>query len=90
MNTKLNFYNGGPYDVGSKVPEAILHKPSELSEEERTSIRLHTEYGYQMLKDLTVQLFNLPQLWLISTTNVGTAVVTRWDWKVNKLPWRRA
>lgn len=40
------------HDVGSaKVPEAILHKPSELSEEELTSIRLHTEYGYQMLKD---------------------------------------
>ncbi|MDM7861188.1 DUF3369 domain-containing protein [Alteromonas sp. ASW11-36] len=40
------------HDVGSaKVPEAILHKPSELSSEERASIKRHTEYGYQMLKD---------------------------------------
>ena len=39
------------YDIGSaKVPEALLHKPSELTVEERQSIKRHSQYGYEMLK----------------------------------------
>ena len=48
------------HDIGSaKVPSAILQKPSELNDSERESIKRHTTFGHQMLKDSkrpTIQL----------------------------------
>lgn len=40
------------HDIGSaKVPSAILQKPEELDHLEKESIKRHTTFGYQMLKD---------------------------------------
>lgn len=42
------------HDVGSaKIPKAVFVKPGELNEAERESVKRHTEYGYQLLKDST-------------------------------------
>jgi len=41
------------HDVGKAViPKAILNKPSSLSPEEYSLVRRHSEYGYQLLRDL--------------------------------------
>ena len=48
------------HDVGtSHVPRAILHKTTELTEDDIFAIRQHAEFGYQILKDSsrpTIQL----------------------------------
>lgn len=41
------------HDVGkAKVPEAILNKPAKLSEEEFARMKLHVEYGVELLREL--------------------------------------
>ncbi|MFD0692504.1 HD-GYP domain-containing protein [Paenibacillus sp. GCM10027628] len=40
------------HDIGkTKVPLGILRKPSQLTEEEFQEMKLHTTYGFQILKD---------------------------------------
>ncbi len=42
------------HDVGKiGVPDAVLHKPSGLDDEEWKEMRRHPELGYRMLKDIT-------------------------------------
>ena len=41
------------HDVGKiGVPDAVLHKPGDLTIEERNEMRKHPELGYSMLKDI--------------------------------------
>lgn len=41
------------HDVGKlKIPESILKKPGKLTEEEFERIKLHTNYGYELLKGI--------------------------------------
>jgi putative nucleotidyltransferase with HDIG domain len=41
------------HDIGKMgIPDAILHKPGRLSEEEMTVIRSHPKLAYDMLKDI--------------------------------------
>jgi len=38
------------HDIGkTRIPEAILSKPNELTEEEREEIKRHTQYGYEII-----------------------------------------
>lgn len=47
------YYAALLHDVGKiHVPDAIIHKPSKLSEEEFAHIRLHPISGYYILKDI--------------------------------------
>lgn len=40
------------HDIGKlKIPERVLKKPGKLSEEEYQLMKLHTSYGYEMLKE---------------------------------------
>ncbi|MFC4598428.1 HD-GYP domain-containing protein [Cohnella hongkongensis] len=40
------------HDIGKvNVPESILNKPGPLTEEEYEKVKLHTVYGYELLKD---------------------------------------
>lgn len=42
------------HDIGKvKVPPAILHKPENLTPEEKVEMNNHTTYGYQILKNAT-------------------------------------
>jgi HD-GYP domain-containing protein (c-di-GMP phosphodiesterase class II) len=48
------FYCGLLHDCGKiAVPDEIIKKPSSLTEEEYTTIKNHTVYGGEMLKELT-------------------------------------
>ena len=41
------------HDIGKlKIPDSILWKPSQLDDEEWRTMRLHPEYGYEMLRSL--------------------------------------
>lgn len=52
-NRLKGLYIGGLlHDIGKiSIPESILSKPGELSEEEWNLIRTHTKRGYEILKD---------------------------------------
>ncbi|MGG1664403.1 HD-GYP domain-containing protein [Brevibacillus sp. NRS-1366] len=41
------------HDIGKmKIPDELLSKPSQLTEEEYAEMKRHTEYGYQMLRSM--------------------------------------
>lgn len=43
------------HDIGKlKIDKSILHKPSRLTKEEYDQMKLHAEYGYEMVKDTAV------------------------------------
>lgn len=50
---KIIYYAGLLHDVGKiRVPEEIINKPEELTEEEFNQIRVHPVSGYHILKDI--------------------------------------
>lgn len=50
---KIIYYAGLLHDVGKiRVPEELLNKPEQLTEEEFNQIRVHPVSGYHILKDI--------------------------------------
>lgn len=52
-NTELIFLLGIVHDIGKlNVPKSILNKKGRLTEKEFTQIKLHTEYGQEIVKGI--------------------------------------
>lgn len=52
------YYSGILHDIGKlKVPTAIINKPTKLNEEEYNIMKMHAEYGVELIAPLTKHSF---------------------------------
>lgn len=59
--TQQIYLMGLLHDIGKiGVPDAILHKPGKLTDEEFQEMQRHTELGWEILRDLTQMDYVLP------------------------------